>query len=196
MIPPLHHHIAKRTWNWLTRFRHRQGYGIHSPYAFNFVTGVVYESGHYYADAMLKKVYAQAQQQQRQGLRLKDCRLLFRLANFQQAHCCRLVGYDMKCLPVKFMQAACTHTRYVTDAQAMADMVMAAPLWPQLATSLIESLPVGGMLVLNQVAGANKQAWLQLLQHPNAVIAFDLHDFGIIINHPDLQRQHYVVNFY
>ena len=123
MITPLHHHIAKRTWNWLTRFRHRQGYGIHSPYAFNFVTGVVYESGHYYADAMLKKVYAQAQQ--RQGLRLKDCRLLFRLANFQQAHCCRLVGYDMKCLPVKFMQAACAHTRYVTDAQAMADMVVA-----------------------------------------------------------------------
>ena len=33
---------------WLMRVRHRRGYGIHSPFAFGFVTGVVYEDGAYY----------------------------------------------------------------------------------------------------------------------------------------------------
>ena len=38
---------------WLMRFRHRCGYGVHSPFAFNFLTGVVYERTPYYAYARL-----------------------------------------------------------------------------------------------------------------------------------------------
>ena len=32
----------KRGWVWLKRFRHRKGYGVHSPFAFDFITRVVY----------------------------------------------------------------------------------------------------------------------------------------------------------
>ena len=39
-----------RSLRWLRRFRKRRGYGIHSPAAFQFVTGVVYEKGEYYAE--------------------------------------------------------------------------------------------------------------------------------------------------
>ena len=28
---------------WLARFRHRKGYGVHSPFAFRFITDVIYE---------------------------------------------------------------------------------------------------------------------------------------------------------
>ena len=33
---------------WLLRFRHRRGYGVHSPFAFNFITDVVYQRLPYY----------------------------------------------------------------------------------------------------------------------------------------------------
>ena len=32
----------KRYWIWLKRFRHRKGYGVHSPFAFDFITRVIY----------------------------------------------------------------------------------------------------------------------------------------------------------
>ena len=34
---------------WLRRFRHRCGYGVHSPFAFQLIRGVVYERGEFYA---------------------------------------------------------------------------------------------------------------------------------------------------
>ena len=33
----------------IQRFRHSRGYGVHSPFAFNFITNVVYEKHWYYA---------------------------------------------------------------------------------------------------------------------------------------------------
>lgn len=35
--------------NWLQRKRHAKGFGIHSPFAFNFITQIVYEKHGYYA---------------------------------------------------------------------------------------------------------------------------------------------------
>lgn len=35
--------------NWIQRFRHSKGYGVHSPFAFDFITNVVYEKHWYYA---------------------------------------------------------------------------------------------------------------------------------------------------
>lgn len=44
----------KRPFIWLSRFRHRCGYGVHSPFAFGLITDVVYERRPYYAYANLK----------------------------------------------------------------------------------------------------------------------------------------------
>ena len=38
----------KRPFIWLLRFRHRCGYGVHSPFAFNLITQVIYENTPYY----------------------------------------------------------------------------------------------------------------------------------------------------
>ena len=38
----------KRPFIWLRRFRHRCGYGVHSPFAFNLITQVIYENTPYY----------------------------------------------------------------------------------------------------------------------------------------------------
>ena len=44
-----------RIWNWCSRFRHRCGYGVHSPSDFFLITSVVYEKYHYYAYRVLKE---------------------------------------------------------------------------------------------------------------------------------------------
>lgn len=71
--------LLSRCLRWLLRFRHRCGYGIHSPFAFGFVTGVIYENGQYYAYAPLHRCFQE--QKAADGLRECDLRLLFRVAN-------------------------------------------------------------------------------------------------------------------
>jgi hypothetical protein len=45
----------KRPFIWLSRFRYRCGYGVHSPFAFSLITDVIYEKMPYYAYSSLKK---------------------------------------------------------------------------------------------------------------------------------------------
>ena len=47
--------LARRIWNWCKRFRHRCGYGVHSPSDFFLITSVIYEKLPYYAYEELKK---------------------------------------------------------------------------------------------------------------------------------------------
>ena len=42
MKPFLIHKTVKKGWVWLKRFRHRKGYGVHSPFAYNFITRIIY----------------------------------------------------------------------------------------------------------------------------------------------------------
>ena len=81
----------KRPFIWLSRFRYRCGYGVHSPFAFSLITDVIYEYTPYYA-------YHALQEEQRKKVR--ECgwsksrgkinRFLFRLVNkVQPCHCYR-----------------------------------------------------------------------------------------------------------
>ena len=42
MKPFLIHKTVKKGWVWLKRFRHRKGYGVHSPFAYDFITRIIY----------------------------------------------------------------------------------------------------------------------------------------------------------
>lgn len=81
---------------WLRRIRHRRGYGIHSPWVFGLVVGVIYESESYYAYSALHSV---------EGWRLKDLRLLLRLANHFQPEQITLCGVSKELGP--WLHAGC-----------------------------------------------------------------------------------------
>lgn len=71
-----------RGWNWIRRFRHRCGYGVHSPSDFFLITFVVYERLAFYAYSLLH-----AKRKEVEHLphyREKVDRLLFRLVNYLQ----------------------------------------------------------------------------------------------------------------
>ena len=45
----------RRFSQWLSRWRHRRGYGVHSPWAFSWITQVIYNDMAYYAYADLQR---------------------------------------------------------------------------------------------------------------------------------------------
>ena len=94
-----------RQWIWLKRFRHRRGYGVHSPFAFDFLTYVVYERGEYYAYRELKKRYPVVCLCG--GLhRLKCRKFLFRLSNYVHPSLIRIYGH-VKEAETAYLAAGC-----------------------------------------------------------------------------------------
>lgn len=182
-----------RAFHWCARIRHRCGYGIHSPFAFGFVTGVVYERGAYYAYPLIDALAASPAAV---SLRRKDLRLLFRLANFQQPERCLLSGFAPDSPAARCLRAGSRRTLYTTHPSG-ADMVVAAD-WVDCGAELIALLRPGGLMVLADIHSTRQRraAWHALCRHPQAVVNFDLRDFGFIFYRPDLQRQSYVINYF
>src|SRR5574344_216262 len=100
----------KRPFVWLSRITHRHGYGIHSPFAFNLITGVIYQKVPFYGYVDLQQTAHLYRKQKRYDLLCKDesqklCRLLFRLANDTQPHTLYYVGEES--ISLAYMKSAC-----------------------------------------------------------------------------------------
>lgn len=187
----------RRTLRWLHRFRHRKGYGIHSPFAFDFVTGTIYGRD---GDRKLPLPCGN-ESDARTNLRPKDLRLLVRLARYQSPATCCVWGWGRESAPARALRIGSPDTHYIyrdrDKAPAPADMVVAAPGWEREAHALPPALNAGGMLVVCPLdTSARLRAWAAVQQHTQAVVTFDLADFGIAFNNPKLQRQHYVINYW
>ena len=77
----------KRPFIWLYRFLHRCGYGVRSPFAFNLITHVIYETTPYYKYKELASEQKRLMPQKDRAWgyeSLKVKRLLFRLVNYAQ----------------------------------------------------------------------------------------------------------------
>ncbi len=181
---------------WLRRFRHRCGYGVHSPFAFQFITEVLYERGAYYA-------YRQLDLQLPAFVRLLRLRplkllhMLFRVANYvHPRHACHL-GADP--LPLSYMRSAVPSAQWadtLCDAALFSlDLLyvdlrhLAAPV-----PDLLNALHPDSVLIFDHLRH-NLPLWQQLLADPRVAITFDLYDVGILMFNKRLNRQDYIVNF-
>lgn len=201
------YNIIYRFFRWLRRFRKRQGYGVHSPYAFDFITGVIYNAEAYYAYDALRRplLYSLSRLDEydpASGLTAKDLRLLFRLANFQEARAMELRGAS----PVveSYLQAARPRATVVAAPSSAPVQSGSAPSADLLFTDLtagpippLSPLPEGGMHILRGIhhSAAAKHFWEQCCSHPSATLTFDLWRFGIILSRPKLVPSSYIVNY-
>lgn len=64
----------KRPFIWLYRFRHRCGYGVHSPFAFNLITHVIYETTPYYKYRELAAEQKKLAPQKEPDVELRVCK--------------------------------------------------------------------------------------------------------------------------
>lgn len=195
---------------WLRRIRHRCGYGIHSPFAFNLVTRVVYERGTFGGYEALRPLAAHT------VLREKDLRLLFRLANDLQPR--RGLAFTSDTAATESLCQGCRrlHLQLVPPADAggaadatralAPDAADAPPLdfiyadRPEDGPAIASLLPQAAPTLFVVVAGIHRHrtaraSWEALRRRPEVRVSFDLYDFGFLCTNPHYARQHYVVNY-
>ena len=187
--------FIRRPWVWLLRVRHRKGYGVHSPSAYAFLRGVVYEQGCYYAYAQLDALHPWWQ---RHLLRypLTCRRLLFRLANYIHPRTICILGERP------------TEAAYLKAAVPTAEVVKTLGMEPQefvfVAQEALKQLPqplpemaATGMLVVEGIHAdaASIDRWRAIRRDPQSVITYDLYTYGLVFFDRTKHPQHYIVNF-
>lgn len=168
---------------WLRRFRHRCGYGVHSPFAFGFLTQVVYERNAFYA---FRELDGRLAWWQRFRVR-RSLHMLFRLANYVRP---RQIVAPASSLAVLYMQTACPNARPVAAGDALSStLIYLQSPWNE---HDMVNHPFGpdDVLVLDNLH--RYRAWFATLP---AIVTFDLYDIGIAFFNPKLNRQHYIINF-
>lgn len=167
----------------LQRFRHRRGFGIHSPFAYGLIREVIFERAMYYAYEGTKK-------------RDANGRLLFRLANFEQPKVCFLAGEEPSGERECWLRKGCGHSLFVyTPPPEGADLIFAAKGWEQRVDELHEALAPEGLLVVEDIRSskARRAAWARLKALPKAQVCFEAKAFGLVFYKAGLPRQVYLM---
>lgn len=184
--------LFRPPWIWLARFRQRRGYGIHSPFAFDFVRGVVLESWPYYAYSTLARLHPWWVR----ALHLRPlacCRLLFRLANYAHPATVRLVAASPE--ERAYILAAVPSAREVETPAA--DLVFLGSGHMADADDIVPQMPPHGLLIVEGICHDRHATavWHALQNHPQTGITFDLYTYGIIFFDRSRHKQHYIINF-
>lgn len=166
---------------WLRRIRHRCGYGVHSPFAFRFLTDVVYERTPYYAYSTLDEALPLAHSMRRR----KGLHLIFRVANWLQPAVAVLP--QGACHERRYLQAGCRHAIVMAHAPACGADLMVLREPDEQAAQMVRA---GGVLILDNLQ--QHREWFRRLP---ATVTFDLYDLGVAIYEERLTKQHYIINF-
>lgn len=186
---------------WLRRFRHRRGYGVHSPWAFSFIRSVINERGHYYAYDVL--AVQALWPRSRRSAPLKVDKLLLRLSNYVQPACVVGVGEALG-QSLDYLQAGCRRAKVWQQSAsapppARVDLLY-VPAGEDFAAVFARYAPQaaqGALFVLGGIH-ANRAAlscWRAIVAGRTAGTTFDLYDVGLVFFDSRRPKQHYVVNF-
>lgn len=180
---------------WLWRVRHRCGYGVHSPFAFDFLTQVVYNRSQYYAYQELDLLHPTLVSLL--GLRpRKLARLLFRLCNFQHPKNAVFIGENA--VEYAYLKAAVPTAKWIDgiDGGSSVDFVYLDACDANLPSpeNILSAMYEASMLVVGKLQ-ENKDFWNSLQTDNRVTLTFDLYDVGIAFVRRHLFKQDYIVNF-
>ena len=196
----------KRPFIWIKRFRKRCGYGVHSPFAFDFITNVIYEKTTYYAYFEIKqateyeKVYYENSE--------KINRLLFRLVNKTQPNnIISTSNFSSKLYLRAAKKSACflylNKTSFLLPKEVNSiDFLYLSDYKDPIS---MEKILKDCLAYINQqsvivIRGIHystsmKKLWKKTLMCECVGITFDLYDLGILFFDKTKLKQHYTVNF-
>lgn len=199
---------VKRPFVWLKRIRHRCGYGVHSPFAFSFITDVVYEKGSYYCYRTLHEQRRWGRNALSRRFSEKINRLLFRIANYCQPRTVVTFGATPS---VDSYIAAARRSAQVVRCKAVANPSTALPesidllyvdadsaeVTEQIFTDVLPRLEEQSVCIVMGISYSKemKQLWQRLKMNEKVGITFDLYDLGVIFFDRKKIKQHYIVNF-
>ncbi|WP_294627948.1 hypothetical protein [uncultured Bacteroides sp.] len=200
----------KRPFIWLSRFRYRCGYGVHSPFAFSLITDVIYEKRAYYAYASLKKMQKKRVGEHGYGEGTQKVnRFLFRLVNRMQPAFMLEAG----CLSATslYLQAAKPSAGYLFISD-LSDLHLSehVPIdflylndyrHPELLEDIfgacVRRVTRQSVFVVHGICYSKemKAFWKRLQEDERVGITFDLYDLGLLFFDKTKIKQHYIVNF-
>ena len=194
--------------NYITRIFRRRGFGVQSPFAFDLITGVIYQRTPYYAYEPLRRQEKQLAPEKdnhwlSEPLRLK--RLLFRLANEVKAD--TIVDVGVLAASSLYLKAARLHADYIA-ATSLDELFLEAhrpidflylhdyrhPDVVEAAFRVCAPRATRRSLFVVQGIGrsrAMKQLWARLQSDPRVGITFSLPDVGLLFFDTSRHKQHY-----
>lgn len=184
---------------WIKRRQHAQGYGIQSPWAYNFVRNVVCERLPYYGYKDVESVLSPSIDKRL----IKRGRLYFRIANYLQATSWMMYNLS-DCQLANYVRAGSLHTTlYQCDdnkphefhIETKYDVTVIGERLSHKEAQLQFCMENNGESIII-IEGINKyahlqQLWKKVLQHPQATVAFDLYYEGIIFCNTTKNKQLY-----
>lgn len=188
-------YYLKRPFIWLSRFRYRCGYGVHSPFAFSLITDVIYEKMPYYAYDLLK--VEQKKRITTQGWEKgipRINRLLFRLVNKVQPATIIEVGkpsaaslYLQSAKPSAGYLFASDLSELFLDADTPVDFLYLndyrnPALLEEVFNICSRRTTSNSLFVVHGIcySKAMKNLWKQLQNDERVGITFDLYDAGLL----------------
>lgn len=187
----------------LRRIRHRNGYGVHSPFAYGFIKGVVYEHAHYYAYKNLKKRRRKRRHGER-GLSAHADKLMFRIANYCHPAQASLIGIR-SALTAEYVAAG--------SSKAAISIYPVADSLPTRAHEFVYAAPGTDFLTAFHITAQScndntffaaagihssrrtQSNWKEICADPKAIVTFDLHEIGLVFFNKNLNKQNYTVSF-
>ena len=206
--------LARRIWNWCRRFRHRRGYGVHSPSDFFLITSVMYERLPYYAYDRLKM---SSSTKSLPHYREKVNRLLFRLVNYFRTDTLVEVGTGNGDA-IRYMKDARTSMTSVSikgedreetlhslkkelEKLGKLDFLHIAftPYYKEVFEVAFPYLHEASCVVVGDIYASEERKlwWKELTGNDERVrISFDLYDIGLLLFEEKRFKQNYIVNFF
>lgn len=196
--------LFKRSWIWFRRFRHRKGYGVHSPFAFNLITWVIYEKMPYYAYRELDRNFPSSNK--------KRDRLLFRLVNRMQPDTIVEVGcaedQSIPFLIAAKRSAACYSLVEEEALDSFKILLNKLPVvdffylnrkedYREVFEMAVSKAGKDSLWVLSGIHGSAqmKKWWEEVKRDERTGITFDLYEVGLVFFDKSRIKQHYIVNF-
>lgn len=190
-----------RIWVWLRRWKHSRGFGVQSPWAYQFIRYVVNEHYPYYCYEDMKRKHPELTSRER-----KMCRLYFRLANYRQATTILEYGGEepLSGAVREYIAHGCKRSEVVriADAGAMPERVEMLRIVPRgdyrsVIEKAIERADERSMIVLEDIYRSREARllWDELTNDSRCITTFDLYECGILFFDSKRYKENYIVNF-
>ncbi len=176
---------------------HRKGHGIHSPYLYHLITQVLFNKNRYYCFDSIETSYPATQKEHALG------QTLFRLAEDINAStmvvCCESDNVDMAYLKSVKSDARIERLTDPEELKNMATIDMAVfdlcydknKLLNLFDEMLLHTLPTSVFVVKNRHIKGIANDWDTFIHHPRVTASLDLHQYGILLFRPDLEKKTY-----
>lgn len=194
---------------YIKRFRHRRGYGVHSPFAFKFITDIIYGSLPYYAFLDLDRNI-----KHHEPKRIRH--LLFRVANEVQPQNIIVAGEEDS--SSVYIRQAVKRASYTfiscdgKDAEAFLSkendssisLMLCINSWQhpdqieEVFSRFAPTIDSNHSVALIRGIGYShsmKRLWQRIKEDERTGITFDLYDLGIVFFDHRKIKQHYIVDF-